>query len=188
MSAARGRVVRWVLLALVIGAIYAVGRAYNLQDKLNVLTIQTWVEAAGVWGGAAYIGTFIGGVLLSVPGLVFITAGLVAFGPWPGIPLAFLGSILSATASVWVLARVGGAVLEDSEHPFLRRYLDGLNARPIRTIALLRLVLMISVFLNAPLAMAGVKPRENALGTAIGITPVILVVAFATDFILSFLQ
>lgn len=187
-SSFKHQALRWALLAGALGAVYALAHRYGVADQLTVEGVRGWVKAAGPWGPLAFLAIYLGGVLLSIPGMVFIVSGMVAFGPAVGIPLTLVGSIVSGTLAVAFLERVGGAILKETEQPLVKRTVEHLHDRPLRTIAGLRMVLMISPVLNVALAMAGVRARDNAVGTAIGITPVVLVVALATDLIVAWVS
>ncbi len=181
------KLLRLALLVLVLGGLYAVGSATGLLDAVDLDWIRATVEAAGVWGVLAYLGIFCGGVLLWAPGMIFALAGVVIFGPWLGAPLALLGLSLSSTIMVSVLRRVGGELLLDVERPLLKRALARLHDQPVRSIALLRLFLWVSPPLNTAMAMAGVRFRDNLIGTAIGMAPLTITIAVLVEPILQFL-
>ena len=81
----------------------------------------------------------------------------------------------------------GGAVLEEVDSDFVRGALSRLQDRPVLTVALIRLVLLLSPLANAPLAMAGVKVRHNLAGTALGILPAVLATSMGSGLLISWL-
>lgn len=180
-AATRNKLLRFALLLLLLAGLYAVGSATGLLEAVDLEWIRTRVEAAGAWGVLAYLGIFCVAVVLWIPGLIFALAGVVIFGPWLGAPLALLGLALSSSIMVTVFRRVGGELLVDLERPLLQRALARLHDRPVRSIALLRLFLLVNPPLNTALAMAGVGFRANFLGTALGMTPFCIVLALAVE-------
>ena len=90
-----------------------------------------------------YVIAFCVGELLHVPGLVFVAAGVLAYGPALGGPLAFLGAVAAVSVSFWIVRAVGGRPLGELRTRWVRRALAQLDARPIATIAILRLVLIL---------------------------------------------
>ena len=171
-------------LLLLLAVLYAAGAATGLMDTVSLEWIRTTVEAAGAWGILVYLSIFCGAVLLWVPGLLFAVAGIVIYGPLLGAPLALLGMCLSSSIQVVLFRRVGGDLLLDSQRPLLQRAMARLHDQPVRSIALLRLFLMVNPPLNTALAMSGVRFWHNFLGTAVGMLPTTIVAAAAVEPIL----
>jgi uncharacterized membrane protein YdjX (TVP38/TMEM64 family) len=180
-AATRNKLLRFGLLLLLLAGLYAVGSATGLLEAVDLEWIRSRVEAAGAWGVLAYLGIFCVAVLLWIPGLIFALAGVVIYGPWLGPPLALLGLALSSSIMVTVFRRVGGELLLDLERPLLQRALARLHDQPVRSVALLRLFLLVNPPLNTALAMAGVRFRHNFLGTALGMAPFCIVMAVAVE-------
>jgi uncharacterized membrane protein YdjX (TVP38/TMEM64 family) len=55
------------------------------------------------------------------------------------------------------------------ERPWLRRMLDRLQARPIRTLVIMRLLLFISPPINYALGLTSLRFRDYAIGSALGL-------------------
>jgi uncharacterized membrane protein YdjX (TVP38/TMEM64 family) len=122
------------------------------------------------------------GELLHLPGMIFVVAARLVFGPGFGFVLAYSGSVFAVTVS-FVVARQLVAAARSTTEPwqprwrFLRRALDRLEAHPVQTIALLRLVLWLAAPLSYVLASSRVRVRDHLVGSAIGLLlPVIAVV------------
>ncbi len=182
MSSTRSRLLRLLLLAGLSAALYASADASGWLEQLSVDWVRAQVDRAGAWGALVYLGAFCLGVALYVPGMVFIVAGILAFGKLLGGALALLGAVLSASLSVALLRAVGGNLLEEIDRPFIKRLVGRLHDRPIRTIILLRLLMWVSPPLNTALALSGVSQRKILLGTAAGLTPVVAAAALGLGF------
>ncbi len=183
----RQKLLRFGLLLLLLASLYAAGSATGLLDVVDLDWIRARVEAAGAWGVLVYLGIFCGAVTLFVPGMIFALAGVVIYGPWLGAPLALLGLALSSSIMVEVLRRVGGDLLADVKRPLLRRAMAQLHDKPIRSIAVLRLFMMVNPPANTALAVAGVRFRHNLVGTALGMAPAVIVMAALIEPILRLL-
>jgi uncharacterized membrane protein YdjX (TVP38/TMEM64 family) len=63
----------------------------------------------------------------------------------------------------------------------VQRVLSHLEQRPLLSVALLRLVLQLNPVVNSALALSGIRYRDYILGSLIGFTPTILILAFLAD-------
>lgn len=181
MSSTRSRLLRLLLFAAAFVAAYACADASGWLDQVSVEWVRAQVDRAGAWGALVYLAAFCLGVMFYIPGMIFIVAGILAFGKLHGAPLALLGSVVSASVSVAFLRAVGGNLLEEIEKPFIKRLVGKLHDHPVRTIILLRLLMWVSPPLNTALALSGVSQRKILVGTAVGLLPVVLTVALMLD-------
>jgi uncharacterized membrane protein YdjX (TVP38/TMEM64 family) len=98
----------------------------------------------------------------------------VVFGPGLGFALGYGGAVLAVTVS-FVVARQIVAAARSTKEPWrprwrtLRRALGRLEAHPVQTIALLRLVLWLAAPLSYALASSNVRVRDHVVGSAIGL-------------------
>ncbi len=172
---------RRVLMLAVVVAIFGLGRATGLLDAANLEAVRAGVEAAGWLAVPAYLLVFVAAVSLAVPGMVVVVAGLLAFGPVVGAPLAVFGSGLAGTFATWWLGRVGGPPVGPPRGPVARRVQEMLGRRPLLAVALVRFVARMALPSNMLLAVAGVRPVHNFVGTMLGMAPKVLVVALFLD-------
>lgn len=168
-------------LAVVIVATLVVARATGVHESLTPDGIRAKVAAAGAWGALGFLALFVVGELLHVPGLVFIGAALTVWGPLQGGALGAAGALLSLVTSFVVVRAIGGTALEDVRSGFLRRVLDGLERRPIATVALARAVLVLSPPVTYALALSGIRFRDYFIGSAIGLVPPLTLVVVLFD-------
>ena len=157
--------------------LFAIGQALDLHDHLTVDRVRAAMVSAGIAGAALYVIAFCLGELLHVPGLVFVAAGVLAYGPALGGPLAFLGAVVAVSVSFWVVRAIGGRPLGELRHRWARRALAQLDAHPVATIAMLRLVLILSPPLNYVLALSQVSFGHYFLGSVLGlVVPITLAI------------
>jgi uncharacterized membrane protein YdjX (TVP38/TMEM64 family) len=175
--------VRLALLAGVLVAVFAVGRYFGVTENVNAQSIHEFVHGAGAWGWALYMAVFAGGEFVHVPGMVFVVAGILLYGKVLGFGLAWLASVVSVGFSFVVVRRIGGTPLGTVDKPWLKRILSHLDDRPIRTVALLRLMLWLAPPLNYALALTKVRFRDYLIGSALGLIAPVAGVAILFDWL-----
>jgi uncharacterized membrane protein YdjX (TVP38/TMEM64 family) len=181
--ASRRRWLRPLLVVVLFAGSWAVGEATGVTDHLTQDGIRALVAEAGVWGALVYVAVFTIGELVHVPGIVFVAAAAVAFGGVHGFLLALAAAVVSVSTSFFVVRAVGGRALTTVERPWVVKMLARLDARPIRTIAILRLVLWLAPPLNYALAMTSVSFRDYLIGSVLGLGPPVLAMYLLFDVI-----
>lgn len=170
-------------LVVVTITLVAIGHATGATEHLTRERIQALMSGLGALGFLAFVVLFTVGELVHVPGIVFVGAAIVAYGPWLGFGAGLAGAIVSLSVSFWVVRLVGGQPLGQIQRPFLRRMLDRLETQPIRTVAVLRVLFQMLPALNYGLAMSKVRFRDYLFGSVLGLVPVIAVIAASFDWI-----
>lgn len=181
----RSRAIRLALLFGVLVALFAVGKYTGIAENVNAESIRELVHSAGVWGWALYVAVFAAGEFVHIPGMVFVVAGILVYGKVVGFGLAWLASIVSVGFSFVVVRRLGGTPLGQVEKPWLKRILSRLDAHPIRTVLVLRLILWLAPALNYALALTNVRFRDYLIGSALGLIAPVAGVAILFDWLFS---
>jgi len=185
MALERSRKVRLAGLFIGLVVIYVVGHTTGLFERVSVKWIRQVVEASGPWGIVVYELVFVAGVMLFIPGMVFIVAGILAWGPIPGAPLALVGALLAIAISFQFYRTVGGGdALSAIDKPFVKRILSQLEERPVRTVALLRLFFWASPPVNTAFALSNIDARAHFVGSVLAMVPVVIVVALIVEGVL----
>src|SRR5215470_3225438 len=182
---ARLRLMAALALALLL---FGIGRALDLQQHLTVESLRATMASAGTAGVVLYVIAFCLGELFHVPGLVFVAAGVLAYGPVLGGPLAFLGAVASVSASFLVVRAIGGRPLRELRNRWVRRALAQLDARPVATIAILRLVLILWPPLNYALALSQVSFAHYFLGSVLGLVAPIALAVTLFDYLMALVR
>lgn len=177
------RPVRLALLICVLVALFVVGKYSGVTEHVDAQSIRELVQDAGGWGWALYVAVFAGGEFIHIPGMVFVVAGILVYGKGIGVGLAWLASVVSVGFSFLVVRYLGGTPLGNVEKPWLKRMLGQLDARPIRIVAVLRLVLWLAPALNYALALTNVRFRDYLVGSALGLIPPVVGVALLSDWL-----
>jgi len=175
--------IRLALLISILVTLFLVGRYTGVAENMDAESIRELVRSAGAWGWALYIATFAGGEFIHIPGMVFVLAGILIYGQVVGFGLAWMASVVSVCFSFVVVRRLGGTPLASVEKPWVKRILGRLNAQPIRTVVVLRLVLWLAPPLNYALALTNVRFRDYLIGSALGLIAPVAGVAILFDWL-----
>jgi uncharacterized membrane protein YdjX (TVP38/TMEM64 family) len=176
---ARAKRWRMALLALFFVGSLGLVKATGADAYLDVETVRAFMESWGAWGFFGFVILFALGELMHVPGLVFVGAASVAYGPVLGSAAAFVGALGSVTVSFFVVRGIGGQPLGDVRKPWMRKILGRLDTQPLRTVTVLRLIFWMAPALNYGLAMSSVRFRHYFLGSVLGmLIPIPLAVVF----------
>jgi uncharacterized membrane protein YdjX (TVP38/TMEM64 family) len=171
-----------IVVALVTCAVLA------RQRGIDGPMVQRELRALGWLAVPLFLVAFSAGELLHLPGVIFVVAARVVFGPSLGFVLGYLGAVLAVTIS-FAMARQLLSAARGAKDPWrprlrvLQRAMSRLETRPVQTIAILRLVLWLAPPLSYALASSNVKLRDHLVGSAIGLaTPVLGVVLLSGYF------
>ena len=175
-------------MIVVVLAVFGLAKATGLWEAVSLESIQAWVKAAGWLAAPVYILLFTLGVSIALPGMLFIVSGLLAFGPVLGGLLAVLGSTSAGTFAVWWYGKVGGKPVGPPAHPIARRLQSRLGKQPVLAVAAVRLLLRMAPPSNMMLALAGVKPHHNAIGTFLGMLPKVVIASLFLDKLVAWLS
>lgn len=184
MSDKQWRIRRLLALAAALILLFVAGKSTGLTNALSAERIRNFVGNAGPWGYALYAGLFACGELVHVPGMFFVGAGVLAFGKLAGFFAALTGSILSVCFTFLLVRTVAGRALSDVQSPMVKRMLSHLDEHPIRTVALLRLLLWLAPPVNYALALSNVRFRDYLVGSAFGLLVPVMSAALLFDWLI----
>jgi uncharacterized membrane protein YdjX (TVP38/TMEM64 family) len=178
------RLIRIGILAGVTIAIFVALKLSGALDDFDARRVRGHVEAAGIWGALLYVVMFSAGELIHIPGMVFVAAGIMAYGRTVGFGLALAGSLCSVVVSFVLVRAIGGKALAEIERPWMKRIMAKLDQRPILTVVVLRSVLWLAPALNYALALSSIRFRDYLIGSAIGLLVPILAASFVFDWLI----
>lgn len=126
-----------------------------------------------------YIALFALGNLAHVPGWIFLAAAVLAMGQVWGALVTYLAASISCVITFVLIRHMGGDALRGLGGKRVAWLFSQMDAHPIRSVALLRMLLQTLPALNYALALSGVKFRHYLLGTLIGLPiPILLYTVF----------
>ena len=153
-------------------------------------TVERWLGAAsGIWSLPVAVAAFAILAFVGVPQIMLIAAAVVAFGPTLGFAYSWIGTMVSSMVGFY-LGRVAGAkTLERFSGEGVKQFMGLVGRNGFFASFIVRLVPS-APFIVVNMA-AGVTPmRVSAftLGTALGIVPKIVLVAFAGNSIVRLMK
>lgn len=148
-----------------------------LGEKMTIEFMQSVFEPLGPWGIAIYLAVFCVGIILQLPGILFIAASIPIFGNLTGTLVAYSGSVLAVVASFYFARVIGGNALAHIKNQRVQNILGKVERNPVKTIIVLRSFMWVSPPLNYALAFSTVSSRTYIIGSALGLLGPVLVIS-----------
>lgn len=170
---------RLVSVFLFLGVLLAVFEMSGLRDHVSLKFIHDKIAENEISGLAIFVLLFSLGNLIQIPGFVFLAAAVLALGRTMGGLATYIAASISCVITFLVIRAIGGDALRRLDNAIADRILRQLDARPIGSIFLLRVLFQTAPTLNYVLAMSGVKLRQYLVATLLGLPlPIILYCLF----------
>ncbi len=184
MKLSRGT--RRVLLGLLVVAF--VGGAVYLwrTGGVSASGIRRWIDSLGPAAPLLFVGAFVAGGLVGLPGMAFVLGARLAFGPYLGGVLAYVAGMCAITLP-FITARYLRRQAAEPWRPkqkLAARAMAMLETHPIRAVVLLRLVLWFNPPLSYALALTPLRLRDYLIGCALALAPVVAVAMLASSWFL----
>ncbi|HVK86482.1 MAG TPA: VTT domain-containing protein [Kofleriaceae bacterium] len=180
------RSARRVILGLfVIG--FVAGAIYLWRTgAVTPFAVKVWLESLGAAAPVIFLGAFLAGMFVGLPAMAFIIGGRLAFGPYLGFAVGFVGALLAVTTPFLLARRVRSAGRDPwrPKQRHLARLFEMLETHPFRTVVLLRLVLWCNLPMSYALAFTGVSFRIYFLACVTALAPVVTIAMIATSWFL----
>lgn len=175
-------------LALLLLGAWWLARVTGFSSQLTTDRLRETVATAGAWAVIVFVALFSVGLLVQVPGVVFLLLARVVWGPLEAFLVGYAGAVLSSAIVFAVVRGIGGAPLGEVRWPPAKAVLAGLERRPVLSVALLRTVLILTPPLNYALALSKLRHRDHLLGSALGLLVPVSVVMFLSEGALALLR
>lgn len=171
-SSFRRRLLRWGMVVGAVGAIVGLAWMGAFDSLRDADRIEEWLDAAGVWGMAAYVAAFLALQPLSLPGALLIVPATFVWPAWQVFLLSWMGGILASSVG-FGLARWLGRDWVDARLPDrFRRWDDRLAEHGLLATIALRAVTGYAPPADWLLGVSAVTVPQFLIGTAIGLIPV----------------
>jgi uncharacterized membrane protein YdjX (TVP38/TMEM64 family) len=162
----------------------ATGIVLNRAGYVSSERLSAALLELGCWGMPVFFLCFVIGGLVQIPGVLFVIAARLAFGPTLGFFVGYTGAILAITAGFTMVRIMRGEQRGSTlKNAWAQRMLERAETRPIITIATLRLLFFLSPPLNVGLGFSSVRLHHYVVGSAIGIIVPTALVTVATGLI-----
>ncbi len=182
LSRAWRRVLLGILaLAFVAGAIYL-----WRTGGISASGVRRWIDSLGPAAPILFVGAFVAGGLVGLPGMAFVLGARLAFGPVAGGVLGYVAGMCSITVP-FVMARLlkrPPAVPWQPKQKLAARALAMIDVHPIRAIVLIRLFFWFNPPLSYALALTRIRFRDYLIGSALALAPVVTIAMVASSWFL----
>lgn len=174
---------RLLLVLLFLAVLLAAFQFSGLRAHFDLQFLRQQLLENRLNGLLIFILLFALGNLIQLPGWIFLAAAVLALGrTWGGLA-TYLAAVISCCFIFFTIRWLGGDALRRLKNRFAIKLLKRLDARPVRSIALLRCVLQTAPPLNYALALSGVKFRHYLLGTLLGLPIPIMLYCLFFDYL-----
>lgn len=142
------------------------------RDLFDIDAIKASLDELGIYAPILFIGLYMIGTVLFLPGSLLTLAGGALFGPWLGTLYNLTGATLGATLAFILSRYIGSEWVQQKASGILQKLLDGVEAEGWRFIAFVRLVPLFPFnLLNYALGLTRIKLIPYMLTTWICMLP-----------------
>jgi len=152
-----------------LGILLTIVEFSGLRDHLDLAFLRKLIHEHQAGGVIVFVLLFCLGNLIQIPGWVFLAAAVLTLGRVWGGAVTYIAAVLSCGVTFLTIRGLGGDALRLLKNRLAVRILLGLDARPIASVALLRIMFQTAPALNYALAMSGIKFRSYLIGTITGL-------------------
>jgi uncharacterized membrane protein YdjX (TVP38/TMEM64 family) len=156
-------------VVLFLAILLAIFQLSGLREHFNLAFIRELILRHRVGGLVLFVLLFSLGNLVQIPGLVFLAAAVVALDRFWGGIVTYIAAVTSCALTFFIIRAMGGDALRLLRNRVAVRILRELDAHPIASVGLLRIMFQTAPALNYALAMSGIKFRNYLVGTLVGL-------------------
>jgi uncharacterized membrane protein YdjX (TVP38/TMEM64 family) len=162
-------VARAALLAVLIASI---AFALVYRDVLNAAALEAWVQRAGIWGPAIFMGVYALATVLFLPGALLTLAGGALFGPVLGTLYSLTGATLGATLAFVIARYVASGCVVRKAGGWTGKVIDGVEREGWRFVAFVRLVPLLPFnLLNYALGLTRIRLLHYVVASYVFMLP-----------------
>jgi uncharacterized membrane protein YdjX (TVP38/TMEM64 family) len=176
---------RILLVVIFLALLLALFQLSGLRAHFSLEFLHQQLLENKLTGLLIFVLLFSAGNLLQIPGWIFLAAAVLALGrTWGGLA-TYIAAIISCSFTYFTIRWLGGDALRKLDNRFARKLFSQLDARPITSMALLRVMFQTAPPLNYALALSGVKFRHYLSGALLGLPVPIFLYCLFFDFLAS---
>lgn len=179
---------RLLTVFMFLGLLLAIFELSGLRDNFSLEFLQHRIQENKISGLLIFILLYSLGNLIQIPGWIFLAAAVLALGKIGGGVASYVAATVSCVITFFIIRYVGGDALRQLNNKFAIRLLSQLDAHPVKSILLLRILFQTVPPLNYALAMSGVKFRHYLVGTLLGLPIPIVVYCLFFDYLAKMLK
>ena len=176
-----------IILILSICTVIFLAKQFGLTNFATTQKLTLLLEGNLALSSLIFIALFCIANLLYIPGWIIISAPILVLPTHIAYPLILLAAIVACCSSFFLISFFGKGLLNELKNKYANKALKQLEARPIRTIFILRMLMQTNPALNYTLSMSRVKFKDYFLGTVLGLPIPVALYCLFYDFIVDFL-
>ena len=148
--------------------------------------VGAWLESLGPAAPVIFVAVFVAGALIGLPGMAFVIGGRLAFGPYVGFAVGYIGGVTAVTVPFLLARRLrqAGADPWQPRQRHLARLFELLATHPFAAVVALRIVFWFNPPMSYALAFARVPTAAYVGGCAVALAPVVATAMIATGWFL----
>jgi len=127
-------------ILILVAMVGLIGFAFANRDKLQVETLQAWVESAGALGPLVFVAVYVFSTVLFLPATILTLLGGFLFGPVGGTLLNLTGATIGSSIAFMIARYTDGGWIRSKAGDGLGKILDRIDAEGWRAVAFFRLV------------------------------------------------
>jgi len=179
---------RLLSVFLFLGVLLAIFELSGLRDHFSLEFLQRRILENKISGMLIFVLLFSLGNLIQIPGLVFLAAAVLTLGKTMGGVGTYIAASISCVMTFLTIRHIGGDALRQLDNVVAARIFGQLDARPITSIFVLRVLFQTTPALNYALAMSGVKFRQYLAATLLGLPLPIMLYCLFFDYLAKVLR
>ena len=170
-------------VALFLAILLILFQVSGLRDHFSLSFMRELILQHRAGGLVLFVVLFALGNLIQIPGWIFLAAAVLALGRLWGGAVTYAAAVASCIFTFVTIRALGGDALRLLENRVAVRILRELDAHPVTSVALLRILFQTVPALNYALALSGIRFRDYLVGTLIGLPAPIAVYCLFFDFL-----
>lgn len=160
---------RLIAVVLLLFLLFALFELSGYRAHFNLGYLQQTIRDNLAGGLLIFVLGFVLGNLVQIPGWVFLGAAVLTLGEFWGGVVTYVAACISCIVTFFSIRLVGGNALRHLDNKLAVTLLSRLDAHPVKSIVLLRMLFQTVPALNYTLAMTGVRFRAYLAGTLLGL-------------------
>ena len=160
---------RLTAVILFLALLWAVFELSGLRGHFSLTFLHQQIEQNRITGLLIFVALFCLGNLIQIPGWLFLAAAVLTLGQMWGGVATYLAACISCVVTFLTIRLLGGDALRQLKNRLAVRLLGQLDAHPVKSVFLLRVLFQTVPALNYALAMSGIRFRHYLIGTLLGL-------------------
>lgn len=179
---------RLIAVILFLLLVFAFFELSGLRTHFSLVFLRLMLLDNKIGGLLVFVLLFTLGNLIQIPGWLFLAAAVLTLGKFWGGVATYVAACVSCVAIFFMIRFLGGDALRKLDGSLASRLLRRLDAQPVASVFLLRMLFQTVPALNYALAMSGVPFRAYLVGTLLGLPLPIAVYCVFFDYLTKLLS